>query len=263
MIEAYTHKLFFVDRDFLEDLKEYSITDYMGFVQPQLDTQIIELPLPAERLNEIITYVAPSEIRVGNVLAKTGYTDQFGPIDEFAEDHAIRKYRLWVQLCVALGAKKVSINNVEDVLIESQDKFDLDVGAGGKAPIGSAEVGLKRSSQEAIDEISKKTFGLAAEATGGSPDLAAAEDLLRQYNLFKDDLFRSIFEMRQLKSNQLIKHVFTLDLAKDMKRMFDSSTKAKLSAMSKIYKGRVDMSVANKSLEKSRTAMRLTISVEF
>lgn len=263
MIESYTHKIFFVDKDFLEDLKENSLIEYKEFTQAQVDTQIIQLPVPAEQLNELVTYIPPSEIRVGNVLAKTGYTDQFGPIDDFADDHAVRKYGLWVQLCIALGARKVSINNVEDVLIESQVKFDLDAGASGKAPVGSLELGLKRSSNEVADELNKKVLGLAAEATGGEPDLVAAEGMLRQYGLLKDDMFRNIFEMRKLRSNQLIRHEFTLDLTRDMKRMFDSSTKAKLSAMSKIYKGRVDVSVANKSLDKSRTAMKLSIVVEF
>lgn len=262
MIEAYTHKVFFVDRDFLEDLKEDSLTEYKEFTQPQVDTQIIQLPA-TEQLNELIAYMPPSEIRVGNVLAKTGYTDQFGPIDDFAEDHAIRKYRLWVQLCIALGAKKVVINNIEDVLIESQDKFDLDASVSGKAPIGSAEMGLKRKSNEMNDEINKKILGLAAEATGGPPNLAAAEEILTRYDLFKDDMFRSIFDMRKIETNQLIKHEFTLDFTKDMKRMFDSSTKAKLSAMSKIYKGRIDVSVASNLIEKSRTAMKLSIIVEF
>lgn len=263
MIEPYTYKIFFVDKDFLEDLKEDSLTEYKEFTRPQADTQIIQLPAPTEQLNELITYMPPSEIRVGNILAKTGYTDQFGPIDEFAEDHAFRKYSLWVQLCLALGARKVSINNSEDVLIESQSTLDLDVNASGKTPIASAVSGLKHGSNELNDEINKKILGLVAEATGGLPDLVAAEEMLKQYGLFKDDMFRSIFEMRKLTSNQLIKHEFTLDLTKDMKRMFDSSTKAKLLAMSRIYKGRIDVSVANKSLEKSRMAKKLSVVVVF
>jgi hypothetical protein len=263
MIESYTQKVFFVDGEFLENLKEGSIAEYMDFTQQQVDTQVIQLPVPVERVSELINYMPASEIRVGNVLAKTGYADQFGPIDEFAEDHAVRKYRLWVQLCITLGAKSVAIKNAEDVLLESQSKFDLDAGVSGKAPVGSVDIGFKRSSNDVSDEVNKRIFGLAAEATGGSPDLVAAEEMLKHYGLLKDDMFRSIFEMRKLKSNQLTRHEFTLDLTKDMKRMFDSSTKAKLTAMSKIYKGKVDVSVATKSLEKSRTAMKLSIVVEF
>ncbi|WP_286736597.1 hypothetical protein [Pseudomonas sp. PGPPP4] len=263
MIEAYTQKIFFVDNDFLEDLREESLAEFKEFIEPQVDTQIIKLPATGEQINELIAYMPPSEIRVGNVIAKAGYTDQFGSIDEFAEDYALRKYRLWVQLCITLGAKKVSVKDIEDVSIEQQDKSDLDVGLSVTSPIGSGEAGVKRNSNKASDEVNKRTMGLTAEATGGQPDLEAAEEMLKQYGLFKDDMFRSIYEMRRLKSNQLTKHEFTLDLTKDIKRMFDSSTKAKLSAMSKIYKGRVDVSVASKSLEKARTAMKLSIVVDF
>jgi len=263
MIESYTQKVFFVDADFLEDLREASFIEFKEFTQQQVDTQVIQLPASADQISELVTYMPPSEIRVGNVLAKTGYTDQFGPLDEFAEDHAVRKYRLWVQLCIALGAKKVSIKNAEDVLIESQEKSDIGVEAGGGAPIGSADASVKRSSNEVIDEVNKKIIGLSAEAVGGRPDLVVSEEILRQYGLLKDDMFRSIFEMRKISSNELLKHEFTLDLTKDMKRMFDSSTKAKLSVMNKVYKGRVDVSVASNALAKSRTAMKLSVVVEF
>ncbi len=263
MIESYTQKIFFVDQSFLDDLKEQSLIEYKEFSQPQVDTRIIQLPVDPAQVAELIDFIPASEIKVGNVLAKTGYTDQFGPLDEFAEDHATRKYRLWVQLCIALGAKKVAINNVEDVLLESERKLDVDVGISGKAPVGSAELQAKRKTDERNNELNKKTIGLTADATGGEPDLIAAEQILRQYDLFKDDMFRSIFEMRRITSNSLVRHEFTLDFTKDMKRMFDASTKAKLSAMNKIYKGRVDVSVSSKSIEKSRTAMKLSIVVEF
>lgn len=263
MIEAYTSKIFFVDKSFLDELKEDSLAEYNDFTRSQVDTQIIQLPASVEQINELIAYMPPSEIRVGNVLAKTGYTDQFGPIDAFAEDHAVRKYRLWVQLCIALGAKKVSIDNVEDVLIESRSKLDLDANIAGESLLGGAELGASHSANKLNDEINKKIMGLTAEATGGAPDLVVAEDMLKQYGLFTDDMFKNIFELRKIASNHLIKHEFTLDLTKDMKRMFDSSTKAKLSAMSKMYKGKADISVASNSLENSRVAIKLSIVVDF
>lgn len=263
MIEEHTQKLFFVDSDFLEDLKASSIIEYKEFNKPQVDTQVIQLPVSTEQLREIIPHVPPSEIRVGNVLAKSNYTDQFGPIDEFAEDHATRKYRLWVQLCIALGAKKVKVQNIESNIIESQDKSSWGADIKAQAPIASLEAGLTKASTEIQENLNKKMLGIETEALGGMPDTAAAEDLLRRYDLFKDDMFRSMYEIRKIKSNQLVKHEFTLDFTTDMKRMFDSTTKAKLSAISKIYKGRADISGAIKSIEKSKTAIKLSITVEF
>lgn len=263
MIESYTQKIFFVDEDFLKYLEEQSVTQYNDFTRPQVDTQVIQLPVTPEQVSELVSYMPPSEIRVGNVLARTSYTDQFGPLDDFADEYAARKYQLWVQLCIALGAKKVSINSAEDVFIESQGKSDWGVDVAAQAPLGSAEVGVKRSLSEIVGEINNRNIELTVEAVGGAPDLLVAEAMLKQYGLLKDQMFRSIFDMRRITSNHLVKHEYTLDFAKDMKNMFDSSTKAKLSAMNQIYEGRVDVSVASNSLAKSRTAMKLSVVVEF
>ena len=265
MIEPYTQKIFFVDNELLADLKQDSIVEYKHFIAPQIDSKLIVIPdLSAQQIGELVAYVPPTEIRVGNVLAKTGYTNQFGPLDAFADDHAIRKFRIWVQLCIALGAKKVAVNNIEKVHVQSQDQFDIDLTGGLKAPIGSADIEFKRKSSEEEKAVSEKILSLAAEATGGEPNLSAAEEILTLYDLHKDDMFRSMYEMRRITSNRLLKHDFMLDLTQDMKRMFDASTKAKLKVMSKICKGGgIDASVVNKSLEKSQTALKLVIGVEF
>lgn len=264
MIEPYTQKIFFVDNELLADLKQDSIVEYKNFMTPQIDSRMIVIPdLSAQQINELITYVPATEIRVGNVLAKTGYTNQFGPLDEFAGDHATRKFRIWVQLCIALGAKKVAVKNIEKIHIQNQDQSDINVDGSLKAPVVSADVSFKRKTSEEENAINEKILSLAAEATGGEPDLAAAEEILTFYDLHKDDMFRSMYEMRRIKSNTLLRHDFTLDLTQDMKRMFDASTKAKLKVMSKICKGGIDASVVNKSLEKSQTALKLSIVVEF
>lgn len=264
MIEPYTQKIFFVSNELLEDLKHDSIVEYKNFITPQIDSKMIIVPeLSAEQIGELVTCVPPTEIRVGNVLAKTGYTNQFGPLDEFSGDHAIRKFRIWVQLCIALGAKKVAINSIEKVLLQSQEQSETAAKGELNTLAFSADAELKRKTSAEEKEINEKILNLAAEATGGEPDITTAENILKRYDLYKDDMFLSMYEMRKIKSNTLIKHEFTLDLTQDMKRMFDASTKAKLKVMSKICKGGIDASVVNKSLEKSQTALKLSIVVEF
>lgn len=264
MIEPYTQKIFFVDNELLADLKQDSIVEYKDFMRPQIDSKMIVIPdLSTQQISELVTYVPSSEIRIGNVLAKTGYTNQFGPLDAFAGDHAIRKFRIWVQLCIALGAKKVAVKNIEKIHVQSQDQSKIDLKGDVKASIGSANAEFKRKSNEEENAIIEKILSLAAEATGGEPDLAEAEEILTFYDLHRDDMFRSMYEMRRIKSNTLLKHDFTLDLTQDMKRMFDTSTMAKLKVMSKMCKGGIDASVVNKSLEKSQTALQLAIGVEF
>jgi hypothetical protein len=263
MIESYIDKLIFIDDQFMRELDEESVADLIAFENPDPDTKVITLPMAPEKLLELEKYIDISEVKVGNILVKPGYSNRFIRIEEFAEDYTIRKYRLWIQLCVALGAKKVSINNIEDVFIGSSEDSTLNVGASGKAPGvgGHSDAGYSKSSRE--DEIRKSIMNISAEAAGSTPNLVAAENILQRYKLFTDDMFVSIYEMRELGFNPLTKHEFQLDFSKDIKKVFDTSIKAKLEVMSKVYKGRVAFDSKKNAFNNARTAMKLTISVEF
>lgn len=263
MIEIYTDKVIFVDDQFMLDLNEISVTDLVKFENPDPDTQIIKLPLPSDKLAELTKYIDISEVKAGNILVKPGYSNRFIQIEEFAEDNTIRKYRLWIQLCIALGAKKVSVSNIEDVFIDSGEDSTLNIGASGNAPGVNVNVdaGFVKSSRE--DEIRKSITNLSAEADGSMPNLVAAKDILQRYKLLNDDMFVSIYEMRELGFNSLKKHEFQLDFTKDLKKVFDTSIKAKLDVMTKVYKGRVAFDSKRNAFNNARTAMKLTIRVEF
>jgi hypothetical protein len=263
MIEQYTQKIFFVDDDFLENLKEESINEYNEFVRPQIDTKLIKLPLQPENILELIDYVPPSEIRVGNILAKMGYGSQFDTIDEFAEEYIVRKYKLWVQLCIALGAKRVGISSAEEVFIDEQSRYEFEGGLKFEAPLNGIEANVGCSTNRDLEEKFKKILGFVAEAVGGEPDFVAAKDIMDRYGLFRDEFFESIYEMRKIKTNKMLSYRFTLDTTKDMKRMFDATTRMRLLAMSRIYKGKAEIASAENSIEKSRKAVKLDVVVEF
>ena len=263
MIESYTQKVIFIDENFLNELKQNSLSDYESFESPVFDTKIIKLPSTAEEANELMRHMHPSEIKVGSILVKPGYTDQFIPIDSVADDCAVSKYQRWVELCIALGAKKVSISNIEDVSLELDNKMHTSVSLAGTGVVAEGQAGLALDRTQKTNDVRKYIMQFNAEATGGAPDLAQAERILNQYNLQKDGMFRSIVEMRKVQNNQLKKHEFSLDLSKDVKRILDSSIKAKAKLMSKIYAGQAEFDKANETLEKQRTALKISVVVEF
>lgn len=263
MIEPYTQKIFFVDEPFLDELKHTSLTTYQAFTVPEIDSKIITLPAAPSDVTKLVEWMHPSEIRVGGILAKAGYTDQFVSVDVFSDDHAVRKYGLWILLCTALGAKKVSVTNIENVSLESEDMTTFSINAAGKATTVQAEASFQRDEASGNDEARKAIMNIKVDALGGEPDLAEAKRILDQYGLHNDHMFRGIYDMRSVSSNRLTKHEFSLDLSSDVKRIFDSSMRAKIEAMSILYDGRAEFDTAKKTFEKARTALKLSIAVEF
>lgn len=263
MFESHIQKVIFVDKPFLISLEQDSITNFRAFSSAELDTQIIALPLSSEAVTEVVKYVHPSDVRPGAILVKPDYSDRFISLDAFADSHAERKYRLWILLCLALGAKRVSVTNIEEVGVESDDAVATGLQMEGKTPVAQASVGVKTSHSTHQDEIRKSIMNIVAEAKGGAPDLERAKSILREHGLERDDMFRRMYDMRCLGVNSVIKQEFSLDMSSDVKRMFDSSLKAKVKLMSKLYGGSVDFEKSHKSLEKARTALKLTVVVEF
>jgi len=263
MIESYIHKIFFVDDYFLEALEQKSIAAYKTFTNVELDTKVIKLPLVGSDANELVKYVHPSHIQVGNVLVKADYANQFLPVVEFASDYTLQKYQLWTRLCLALGAKSVRIIDVEDVNVEAEDAASIALDAAANTPFGGADVGFNAKRSHKNSEERKQIMDIMVQGAGSEADIVEAERILTKYNLFKDDMFNSIFELRKIKSNPLLKHQVDLDFSRDLKRVFDASMKARLKIMGQISEGQVELELIQKSLAKGRTTMKLSVVVEF
>lgn len=263
IINDYIQKVIFVDEDFLKELEKDSITKYQKFQCPEVDIKIIKLPLNDDERGEVFKCIHPSKVRVGNFLAKPSYSRHFVSIDQFTEDNAISKYRLWVELCLALGAKKVCITNIENVSLEAESDSALSVGISGSHPVASAEASLAVSKTSRDDEIKKKIMKFSASAAGGEPDIDAAQQIINEHNLSDDDMFMSVFRMRKLRMNPVLTHEFELDFSNDIKNVFDSSMKAKLDVMSKFYSGSLDFENQKNTFNNTNTAIKLSVAVDF
>jgi hypothetical protein len=264
MIESYVTKVVLVDREFMEDVRQSSLRDYEEFSNPGLDTMVVTLPIATkEEKQALVKFIDPSDIRPGRIVVKPSYTDKFVPVDAFAEDLVLRKYGLLVQFCVALGARKVSISSMEDVGLEAADKSGTKFSATAEAPLGQAEIGGGIAQSSKADEFRKSIMKLNTEAEGGAADLEEAERMMGRYGLERDALFADIMAMCRVRTNKLRKHELTLDFSQDVKRVFDSSITAKLKVMGKLYGGNADFEKTKHSIERNRSATKLSVTVEF
>src|SRR5690606_11993468 len=97
MIKSYVGKLIFVDDPFLSELREYSETEFSSFMNPVVDTKIINISSESDSyIEDLVNYVDPSELRPGNIVMKPAYSSRFVSVDCFAEDIVYRKYSLFV-----------------------------------------------------------------------------------------------------------------------------------------------------------------------
>lgn len=263
-MEPYITKVIIVDELFLNDLKQVSINDFDEFANPSLDTRIISLPLRDAAEIEALTRVMDvSDIRAGSILVKPSYCDQFVAVDSFSEDIVVRKYGLFVQLCHALGAKRVSIKGITDVKLEQSSNSGTSGALRASVPLGGGSVTCAAEESSLDDEFRKSITEITTEARGGPADIEAAERLIAQYSLQKDSLFTDITSMCKLTSNKVSRHELYLDFSKDVKKVFDSSIQAKVDVMGKFYGGGIDFERTKNALAKNRTATKLSIVVEF
>jgi len=264
MIKPYVGKLIFVDEEFVSELKECSETEFSSFMNPVIDTKIINISSQNEVFFEgLVNYVDSSEVRPGNIVMKPAYSGRFVSVDCFAEDIVFRKYSLFVQLCVALGAKRVSVNGIQGVSIESSSSEDHDVNGGASSPLVRADASGQAKRSSLSDQAEQSIYSLNTTACGGEPDIAESESIISRYGLSHDPLFIDIFNMRRISTNSLVKHEVSLDFSNDVKRNFDSNMKARVEIMSKLYGANADVQKAQASFEKNRTATKLSVVVDF
>lgn len=263
MIEPYIQKIIFVDQPFMDELKHQSMVQFKEFQSPALDTKVITLPVAPGEILQLMAVMDSSEIKAGGVMVKASYTEQFVSADSFAEDCAIRKYRLWILLCLALGAKNVNVTNVEEVSLGIETDASISAKLDVKTPLAEVETEFKKNDLERHGKTRKSIMEIHASAAGSDPNLAEADRILKSSGLLKDDMFRSIYDMRSVSTNRVTRHVFSLDLSSDIKKVLDSSLKAKIKVMSALYAGRAEFETVKKSLETGRTALQLAVTVDF
>lgn len=263
MINSYTNKIIIVDKPFLQKLEYLSETDYQQFINPDIDTQIITLPMSPDQTRELVSYIDPSDIRPGNVLLKPSYTSSFATIDKFSEDIVFQKFGLFVQLNIALGAKEVIVDSVEDVKFDSDDSKRFKAEISGEALGGKGQANLDYNESDSIGDFKKSIMRMGTKAQGSEPDFEEADRIMSQYGLAKDSLFSDIYNMRRSSKNPLKTHSIELDFSNDFKKAFDSSLSASISAMSRIYKGSASFESVKSSLNNIKSAKKLNITVAF
>lgn len=151
--------------------------------------------------------------RSGGMLVQSPYdADTYEDALLASQRFALAKHMYFSNLCMLLGAKEVSVDQVEVRMRSSETTVD----AGGKRHGVGAQVTAE--SKEKEKEKFQAQMNLRDEFEGGPPDVTAAERLLRRTGLWSDPNMRSLLEMRRDGSNQLKARKLVLSLSSEAER---------------------------------------------
>lgn len=183
-----------------------------GAAQALLDDEAYVLQFPVRPEGEMSTalqnIIDAGLVRPGTILVQSPFDpDVYEEAFLAPQRFALAKHMHFSTLCMHLGAKEVSVEQID--LRTKTGKTSIDVkgdrhGASAQASVKAEELERFRAQMSLLDEF-----------TGGPPDVDAAERLLRRTGLLADPNMRTLLEMRRDGANQLRTRKLVLSLSSE------------------------------------------------
>lgn len=224
-----------------------------GAAQSLLDEEAYILQSPVRPQGEVSTalrnIVDSGLARPGTMLVQSPFDpNTYEEASLAPQRFALAKHMYFSTLCMHLGAKEVSVEQID--LRTRAGKTSVDVkgerlGASAQASIEAEEI-----------ESFRAQLNLRDEFAGGAPDFAAAERLLRRTGLLADPNMRTLLEMRRDGANQLLTRKLVLSLSSEAKSNLNVVGRLKVPSF-------VKLSVEYERVVKEQHDYTLTVIVRF
>jgi hypothetical protein len=184
----------------------------------------------------------------GNLLIQSPYdSSDYVILDKASSIFALTKYLHFTTLCGLLGAREVTVEQIEVRTLTGKQVFR---GSLGSPYVDGKIEGVNRTFEEIRNNIK-----LQSKFGGGEPDLDTAEAHLRQYQLSNDVSMKSLIDQRKGK-NPIKSRELTLSLSEESKRNLLAITDIKVP----VYAG---LQAQIEQVKKEVYEFTLTIRVEF
>ena len=195
--------------------------EYEGGLNVLLDTQSVVVNADDPPDGELIEALDASNLLVpGQVLVQNPYIpDRYIPIATATADIAVSKHHLFTEFCFLLGAKSVSVDQLEVTTADGSTTFKA---KGGRLGVG-ADLSAKHEQASRLG----KQLTIDAKYGGGEADVKAAEAFLRRHRLLGDRHLESLLGMRRHRGNSLEEHTVTLSLTDQAKTNLKVAAKLK------------------------------------
>lgn len=186
-----------------------------GAAKTLIDDQAYVLPFPIcmpadppKALQNI--FFNANLARPGVVLVQSPFDlDSYVEASLAPQGFALEKYMHFSTLCMYLGAKEVSVEQVELKTRNGTSTFKMQ----GEHPRGSANLDV---TSEELQKF-RAQMNLHDEFDGGPADITTAEGLLRRTGLLADPSMCTLLEMRRESKNQLRSRKLVINLSSEVK----------------------------------------------
>ena len=216
-----------------------------------LNEQVYILPSSLKESNSVVQdlidsgLVQPGAVLIQSPFDKNIYENSIQAVERFA----LAKYLHFSTLCMNLGAREVTVEQIE--LKNTEDRKIVSL-QGGLSMKGTGDVKIK--DKEVASFYDKLT--LHDKFQGGSPDVQAAEEHLKRTGLSGDDAMRSLIDLRRNPNNLLTSRELRLNMTSEVKRNFNVLANLNMPAYLSLEAG-YDRHV------REQTEFTLTVKVDF
>lgn len=154
--------------------------------------------------------VQPGAVLIQSPFDKNIYENSIQAVERFA----LAKYLHFSTLCMNLGAREVTVEQIE--LKNTEDRKIVSL-QGGLSMRGTGDI--KIEDKEVASFYDKLT--LHDKFQGGPPDVQAAEEYLKWTGLSGDDAMRALIDLRRNPNNLLTSRELRLNMTSEVKRNFN------------------------------------------
>ncbi len=189
--------------------------------------------------------VQPGTVLIQSPFDKNVYENSIQAVERFA----LAKYLHFSTLCMNLGAREVTVEQIE--LKNTEDRKIVSI-QGGLSMKGTGDV--KIEDKEMASFYDKLT--LHDKFQGGPPDVQAAEEYLKRTGLSGDDAMCSLIDLRRNPNNLLSSRELRLNMTSEVKRNFNVLANLNMPAYLSLEAG-YDRHV------REQTEFTLTVKVDF
>lgn len=185
------------DKAFLHDPQSHILSYPLAQEQPA--SQALQNIIDADLLK-------PGAVLLQSPFDRNAYVELSEATDQFA----IEKLRHFSRLCQYLGARDVTVEQIEISRETSSEVYELK----GKAPVANLQLKADRTSSGSL----ARRFSINTTFRGGRANTEAAEKYLRSKQLWGDVVMRSLVEQCADEDNRILEQQVTISLSSESNR---------------------------------------------
>jgi len=187
-------------------------------------------------------------LEAGNLLIQNPYDiSDYVVLNKASSTFALAKYLHFTTLCGILGAREVTVEQIEVKTSTGKQIF--------KGSLNSPHISGNINAENRVFEEIRNNIKLNSEFDGGEPNIDEAEAFLQKYQLLNDISMRSLIDQRK-GENPIKKREVTLSLSEESEKNFQAISNIKVPVYAKLQ-------TQIEQVKKEKYTFTLTIKVYF